>query len=59
MCWSCAGVNRFDAELHLVRVSDEDVDTIDSSKYDTDALAEGRALIRAAMTKSYRHGGSA
>ena len=51
VCWNCAGVNRFDAELLLKPVRDEDLGAID---VDHEQLAEARALIRAAMTRDPR-----
>lgn len=53
VCWNCAGVNRFDADLVLKPVRDEDLEALD---VDHGQLAEARALIRAALTRNPRKG---
>jgi hypothetical protein len=56
VCRGCAGVNRFGADMSLVKVSDEELPGFD---VDHAELEEMRALIRAAGTGGSRRGGNA
>lgn len=49
VCWACANVNRFDAELRLVRVTEEEFEAIDDREVDVRVLEESRALLREAL----------
>lgn len=54
VCWACANVNRFDAELRLVRVTEEEFEALDDREVDVGSLEESRALIRAAALRPLR-----
>lgn len=54
VCWNCAGINRYGEGLQLEKVTDEEFERLAADEYDSlDRLVELRALIRAAMTRSY------
>lgn len=47
VCAMCVGVNRFDASMRLVKVTDEELEGL-GNEVDLDSLADVRALFRAA-----------